>query len=133
MNKTEENDNRILKLKEILNKKKELVKEKPTSSFKTNCMFTMFGTTYNLHTMNSFELNMMLSWLKSINNPEMVIENNYKIKDYLTDIVDKLVLIDYNNTICEIKKLESKLDSLISQEKKTSLEIDKLEELIKGK
>lgn len=123
------NDEKIFKLKEKLEERKKNLGEKPSNHFITNCMFTMFGITYNLHTMNTFGLNMIFSWLKGLDNPELVL-GNYKVKDYLTDILNKMVILDYNKNLADIKELESKLDALISAETKTSIEIDKLADLI---
>lgn len=123
------NDEKIFKLKEKLEERKKNLGEKPSNHFITNCMFTMFGITYNLHTMNTFELNMIFSWLKGLDNSELVL-GNYRVKNYLTDILNKMVILDYNKNLADIKELESKLDALISAETKTSIEIDKLADLI---
>jgi hypothetical protein len=126
-----ENDKKIFELKEKLKERKELLGEKPISKLRTNCNISMFGTMLNIHAMNEFELNILFSWLKQLNNPELKI-GEYKIKDFLSDILDKIVSMDYQKQISEIKKLESQLDNLISAETKTSIEIDKLAALIKG-
>jgi hypothetical protein len=123
------NDKKIFELKEKLEKRKELLGEKPSNNFITNCMFTMFGITYNFHAMNYFELSMISSLLKGLNNPDLSI-GNYKVKEYLTDALNKMIILDYNVNLAEIKELEVKLDSLISSETKTSMEIDKIAKLI---
>lgn len=123
------NDKKIFELKEKLENKKKALGKKPEFSLKTNCMFTMFGNNYNIHTMNSFELNMMFNWLKQLNNPELKM-GDFFVKDYMTDILNTMVKLDYSLQMLNIKKLEQNLDALISAETKTSIEIDKLSELI---
>ena len=78
--------------------------------------------------MNEFELNMVASWFKGI-DPKIQI-NGYKVEDYLKDTINKLIAMDYNKYLNNIKEIESKLDALISSETKTSIEIDKLAEQI---
>lgn len=123
-----DNDKKIFNLKEKLEEKKKNLGKKPDIKFKTNCIFTLFGNTYNLHVMNEFELNMVASWFKGI-DPKIQI-NGYKVEDYLKDTINKLIAMDYNKYLNNIKEMESKLDALISSETKTSIEIDKLAEQI---
>lgn len=123
------NDKKIFDLKKKLEQKKNALGKKPVIQFKTNCAFSLFGVCYNLHTMDEFELEMLSGWLKNL-NPEIAINNNFKVGDYIFDITGKLVLLDYNKQYGEIMSLESKLDALISAETKTSIEIDKLADMI---
>lgn len=123
------NDKKIFDLKKKLEQKKNALGNKPVIQFKTNCAFTLFGICYNLHTMDEFELEMLSGWLKNL-NPEIFINNNFKVGDYISDITGKLVLLDYNKHLGNIKLMEKRLDDLISSETKTSIEIDKLAEQI---
>lgn len=122
------NDKKIFALKEKLEIKKKALGKKPNIALKTNCMFTLFGNTYNLHIMNEFELSVALNMFSNLNKEMKV--SNFTVKDYIDDIQGKLTLFDYNNCLTSIKNLESKLDDLVSSETKTSIEIDKLAELI---
>lgn len=123
-----DNDKKIFDLKEKLQAKKKNLGKKPDIKFKTNCIFTLFGNTYNLHILNEFELNMLVSWFKGIGHKIQI--NGYTVEDYLMDIKNKLIMMDYNKSLNNIKEMESKLDALISSETKTSIEIDKLAEQI---
>lgn len=123
------NDKKIFDLKKKLEQKKNALGNKPVIQFKTNCAFTLFGICYNLHTMDEFELEMLSGWLKNL-NPEIFVNNNFKVGDYISDITGKLTLLDYNKHLGNIKLMEKRLDDLISSETKTSIEIDKLAEQI---
>ena len=122
------NDKKIFNLKEKLEIKKKALGKKPNVALKTNCVFTLFGNTYNLHVMNEFELSMVLNMFSGLNKEMKV--GNFTVNDYIFDIQNKLALLDYNNCLASIKSMESKLNALISSETKTSIEIDKLAEQI---
>lgn len=124
-----DNDKKIFELKKKLNDKKAALGKKPNVSYKTNCIFTMFGNTYNLHTMNEFELTVILSWISPLSR-DMKMNSNFTVRDYISDISSKFILLDYNSCLASIKSMESKLDALISSETKTTIEIEKLEKLI---
>ena len=123
------NDKKIFMLKEKLESKKNALGKKPDIKFKTNCMFTLFGITYNLHTMNELELTVILNWISNLNG-NMTMGANFTAKDYVSDIKGKLTLLDYNKCLGDIMSMEKQLDALISSETKTTIEIEKLEKLI---
>lgn len=123
------NDKKVMQLKDKLEKRKFELKNKPVFNPKTNCIFTMFGQKYNLHVMNGFELSMIFSWLKNLNNENMLLEG-FEVKDWMTDIMNIMVKNDYINQENEIKKLEKRLDNLISDDAKTEIEIEKLSKII---
>ena len=124
------NDKKIMALKEKIEIKKQFLKEnKPVFTLKTNCIFTLFGQKHNLHTLSDFELKLLFNIFNQIGNPDTTLEN-IPLKDWMTDIMTIQVKKDYDTQSQNLKKLEAKLDALISDETKTKLEIDELEKLI---
>lgn len=127
-----DNDKRILELKEKLAIKKEnLEKSKTEFVYRTNCNFELFGIKYNIHAMTEVELKIMFNNLKALNEPNCKL-GNFTISDFLSDIMTELVKMDYSKSCLEIKRLEKGLDELISNELKTSIEIDKIAKIIEN-
>ena len=79
--------------------------------------------------MNSVELKLIFKMLQMIDEPNLEL-NGFAIADYLEDISNEMIKINYNLKALEIKRLETGLDELISTEGKTSIEIEKIAKLI---
>lgn len=131
------NDSKIMELKESIQSAKKGIKAKkfqPT----TNCLLGLNGTTYNLHVCSEDELKMLLITLHSyemsaedlgIEVPDM---QGYKIDDWIQDIKDKLEVISIQSKKSELNKTEKQLDKLLSEDKRTELEISNLEAALKN-
>ena len=117
-----ENNNKVIFIKEKIEKKKcFLEKNKPLVDLKTNCIFKMFGLTYNLHTMNDFELQILFSWLRDLNSPSLKLEN-FSVQDWMTDIMTISVINDYYNQLYELKSFEQRLETAILNNDEKELE-----------
>lgn len=123
------NDKKIFELKKKLENRKLELGDKPKITYKTNCSFNLFGQNYNIHAMNSVELKLIFKMLQMIDEPNLEL-NGFAIADYLEDISNEMIKINYNLKALEIKRLETGLDELISTEGKTSIEIEKIAKLI---
>lgn len=123
------NDKKIFELKKKLENRKLELGDKPKITYKTNCVFNLFGQNYNIHAMNSVELKLIFKMLQMIDEPKLEL-NGFAIADYLEDISNEMIKINYNLKALEIKRLETGLDELISTEGKTSIEIEKIAKLI---
>lgn len=133
------NDDKILKLKTQIEEKKKLYKDKKKFSPITSCILYVDDNKINLHTVNDIDsLNHLLI---NINTFKMSAENlnldpnSYKIDgfgvlDWILDINQKIEVVKYNNEIKLLEQKEKQLDKLLSEDKKTELELLEIEKLL---
>nr|DAS29410.1 MAG TPA: hypothetical protein [Caudoviricetes sp.] len=134
--KMNKNDDRILELKEKIEKKKLELSGKNTRFVPiTNCIL-LLGGTYNLNTFDEISLKIMLVRLHSykmvsddlgISDLEL---SGYSIDDWISDIKNKMEVLNVKNEIANLKRMEAKLDKLLSEDKKTELELDDIASLL---
>lgn len=130
------NDDRILELKEKIEEKKQELSGKNTKFVPvTNCIIELDGMTNNLHTCDSDKLALLLVKLnlykKEAENLDIdFVISGYSIDDWITDIKNKFDIIKTKAEIYNLKTMESKLDELLSEDKKTELEIDDIAALL---
>lgn len=133
------NDERILILKkQIEDKKKELGKQ-PRFSPVTTCMFNHQGNRINIHALTSIkDINAMLVYFNMYAmsaedmeiNCEDIIFDGFAVTDWIEDLKSKKAVIEYTTKKEQLTALEKKLDKLLSDDKKTELEIDAIADLI---
>ena len=137
---TQKNDERILNLKkQIADQKEGLGKEKRFVPI-TTCILELFGSKINLHTLITvkdankvlLELNMysMSGGDLGIDEDEIAI-SGFKLSEWIHDVEMKRDSLIYKNEYAKLKKLEEQLDKLLSDDKKTELEIDNIAALLK--
>ena len=133
------NDERILILKEqIEDKKKELGKQ-PRFSPITTCLFDREGCRVNIHTLTSVkDINAMLVFFNTyvmsakdldIDCTEVELDG-FSVLDWMEDLKSKKAVVEYAAKKEQLTALEKKLDKLLSDDKKTELEIDAIADLI---
>lgn len=132
------NDDRILELKsQIELKKKELSKKKVKFSPETNCILELDGEKYNLNVCaDEVLINLLIKlnmYLMSANNLGIAPPNfsGYSIDLWMADIKSKLAVSELRKEEVALRAMESKLDKLLSDDKKTELEIDEIASLLK--
>lgn len=132
------NDDRILELKKQIETKKKAIAEKNTRFIpETNCVLELNGVTSNLNVCTDKELTFLLVKLNSyLMSAENLRINNFEISGYsvdlwIKDIKNKLKVIGLKREESDLKRMENKLDKLLSEDKKTELEIDEIAELLK--
>ncbi len=131
------NDDRVLQLKKIIDEKKENLKScKKTFLPITNCILDLDGQKYNLNVLQFDELQLLLVKLNiyltsavSLNISLMI--SGYSINDWIEDINNKLDVLEFRRKENELKVLENKLNKMLSDEKKTELELDEIAALLK--
>lgn len=130
------NDKKILELKATIEHKKSLIKKLKFDPV-TNCSIELDEKRYNLHTMTPDKLTMLLIKLngyllsmKDLGIKEFEI-SGYLIQEWIGDIDMKLKVIAQKIEEDNLKALESKLSKLLSEDKKTELELNNIEELLK--
>lgn len=131
------NDERILKLKKEIEKKKEEIEKKDVRFIpKTNCILTLDGESYNLHVcpiekLNFLwvKLNMYLMSAKDLSLDFSV--SGFPVSDWINDIKNRLNILEVKSEKENLRKMEEKLDKLLSSDKRTELELDRIEDLLK--
>ncbi len=132
------NDDRILELKKQISMKKQNLSEKKTRFVpETNCVIELDGVKYNL---NVLDANSLLTLMLKVNmynlsadsikvsHPEI---SGYSTDLWISDIRNKISTLELKKEEFELKQMESKLDKLLSDDKKTELEIDEIASLLK--
>ena len=129
------NDERVLQLKKLIETKKA---ELSTQRFVpiTNCVLDMEDKKYNLNVLQEKELEFLMvklnAYSMSADNLKInLVISGYGVNEWLTDISGKLAIITDKKKRDELKALEAKLDKMLSDEKKTELELDEIAALLK--
>ncbi len=132
------NDDRILELKKQIETKKKVIANKDTRFLpETNCVLNLNGVTSNLNVCGKEELNFLLIklniYLMSAENLGMsdFEISGYNVTVWIKDIKNKLKVLNLKKEEADLKRMENKLDKLLSDDKKTELEIDEIAELLK--
>jgi len=137
MKKTKTNDIKILQLrKKIEDKQKALFKiDKFVPS--TTCILKIDGETKNIHVMNRSELQYYYVKLKSYKNiADEDFDGDFEmcgfpISSWIDDISNKLAIMDQKNTEKQLIDMNHKLNNLLSEEKRTELELEEIDNLLK--
>jgi len=145
---TKQNDERVLDLKEILEKKKKEIKQIKPFNPKTKCILNWHNVSYNLNVLSIEDLQILLCELSSL---QMVATNTYNntmdyctcilieqltldgelVVDWIDDISNKLKVHDINKRKKQIIELEKQLNRLLSTDKQTELQLDAITKLLK--
>ena len=131
------NDDRVLQLKKSIEDKKENLKLcKKVFLPITNCILDLDGQKYNLNVLQFdklqlllVKLNMYLTSAASLNISLTI--SGYSINDWIEDINNKLDVLEFRKKETVLKALENKLNKMLSEEKKTELELDEIAALLK--
>lgn len=127
------NDDRILELKKQIEAKKKSISEKKVKFIpETNCVLNMDGMTINLNVCSDdalllllIRLNSYLMSAKDLNMADFEI-SGYSVTAWIKDIKSRLELSGLKKEKSDLKKMESKLDKLLSDDKKQSWKLMKL-------
>lgn len=129
------NDEKILELKKIIAERREELKKIPTKFIpKTNCMLTVFGNNFNLHTITDYNSlilpikGMMMAADELGKKPEETIISGFPLSDWYDDIDTLEKIATGKEKRKELDRLEKQLDSLLSSEKSTELKVNNLED-----
>lgn len=130
------NDERVLHLKGIIEKKRTELKGAKRFEPVTNCVLDLEGQKYNLNVLRFDDLQLLLArlnmYLMSAKDLEIDLKiSGYGIAEWITDIKCKIEIFEYKRKETELKTLEAKLDKMLSDEKKTELELDEIAALLK--
>lgn len=126
------NDERIIKLKAQIATKRTELNTMPSRVVPiTNCLLSLDDRNYNLHVEASefllIKLNMYVMSARDLDiDLDNIIISGYKITDWISDIKDFLAVKKYKAEKKKLDLLEKKLDNLLSEDKRTELEIDNI-------
>ncbi len=132
------NDERVLQLKKQIEEKKKYLSERRVKfTPETNCVLDLDGIKYNLNVCTDDMLILLMiklnMYVMSANDLDMPIPmfSGYSVDLWISDIRNKLAVSGMKREENDLKKMESKLDKLLSDEKKTELELDEIAALLK--
>ena len=133
----EKNDAKIIALKEQIAKKKEQLNKAKRFSPITNCSIEIDTVRSNIQVLSREQLVLLLVKLNAYKSSAEELElldqciiSGYNIEDWIADIKSKLEVVNYKDEELKLRAMESKLDRLLSNEKKTELEINEIESLL---
>lgn len=128
----QKNDDRIMQLKnQIAEKKAQLANKTDRFAPKTNCLLVLDKVTYNLHVEASelllIKVNSIAMSTKDLGlDITNIIVSGYSLDKWLDDIRSFLEVKAYREEKRKLDKLEQQLTALLSDDKKTELEIDSI-------
>ncbi|MFC0903694.1 hypothetical protein ACFHWD_03195 [Clostridium sp. MT-14] len=132
------NDSKIMNLKVLIEgKKKELKKLKQFSPI-TNCSIELDRTRYNINVLTKEQLIALVvklqAYMTAAKELELLDEyviSGYKVEEWISDIKTKLDVLTQKDEEKKLKFMENKLDKLLSEDKKTELELSEIENILK--
>lgn len=130
------NDERVLQLKKIIEDKKADLKSVKRFTPITNCVLGLDNQNYNLNVLQLDELKFLLvklnMYLMSSLDLDIGLDiSGYNVAEWISDVRSKIEILEYKKKESELKALEVKLDKMLSDEKKTELELDEIAALLK--
>lgn len=132
------NDDRILELKKHIEAKKKTLEEKKIRfTPETNCVLNIDGVIFNLNVCSDSDLLLLLVRLHSYQMAALDLGidrfeiSGYNVTAWIDDIKNKLDVLAVKKEETDLKRMESKLDNLLSDDKKTELELDEIAALLK--
>jgi hypothetical protein len=135
---TNKNDLKIIELKKQIAEKKDKLNNAKRFSPITNCSLELNEKRYNINVLTKEQLVLLMVKLNSyiISAKELglfddFIINGYHVEEWFTDIKTRLYILSQKEEERNLRIMESKLDKLLSDEKKTELELNEIEELLK--
>jgi len=132
------NDDKILKLKKQIDEKKINIGKSRKFTPVTNCSIELDGVRHNIQVLSKdqivslvVKLNSYAMAAKELDLLEQYNINGYNVNDWIADLKAKYDFINRRDEEQKLKAMESKLDLLLSNEKKVEIEINEIEALLK--
>lgn len=131
------NDQKIMKLKEQIEEKKNKLEKLKRFLPVTNCSLDLEGDRYNLNVLNKkdltitlIRLNIYLMAAEDLGLVEECILSGYNVVDWINDIKAKIDILSRKDEERNLKLMEIKLDKLLSSDAKVGLELDEIATLL---
>lgn len=127
------NDDQILMLKQRIEVKKKEIGQTRRFSPLTSCSIEMDGARYNLHSADRSALILLLCKLHNLDTAaeklgysEQCMISGFSTSSWISDIQEKLEIMAQKGELEKLKAMEANLDKLLSDDKKTELEISNI-------
>ena len=132
------NDDKILTLKKQIETKKAELKKSKKFTPVTNCNLILNDKRYNIHTLNEensimellVNLNVLKNSAKELNFLDKYKISGYLVSEWIEDLQSKMDNINVKAEEGRLKLMEAKLTKLLSEEKKTELELEEIEKML---
>ena len=132
------NDIKIMELKEQIVVKRDKLNAIKKFSPVTNCSIELDGVRYNIQVLTREQLILLLVKLNSYFYSAKALEllddyviSGYKAEEWIIDMKARLEIISRKEDEKKLKEMEIKLDRMLSNEKKTELELSDIAEMLK--
>lgn len=132
------NDHKILELKKQIEDKKKQVGKLQKFTPVTNCSIEIDGLRHNINVLSKEQILLLMVKLNSyaISANELGVLEDYNISgynviDWIADLKSKLSILGKKEEEAKLKAMESKLDQLLSDDKKVELELDEIANFLK--
>jgi hypothetical protein len=132
------NDKKIMLLKKQIEEKKATLSKSHRFEPITNCSLDIYGARYNLHVLQKeqlivlyVQLNSYVTSAKELGYLESFIVNGFTLTDWVKDVKAKLDNVTRKEEASNLRDMETKLNELLSNDKKVSLAIDEIENSLK--
>lgn len=132
------NDEKILKLQEQIEKAEEEALSLKKVSYITNCIIIIDSEKYNLHVLDEDSLKMLLIKINGykLSAVDLGLDlddikfGKYTISEWMEDINTRIKVEKNNKHLKELKEAKETLNSLLSKDKKTEMKIAEIEKLL---
>ena len=133
------NDDTIIALKKKIEQIKESLEAPSRFQPQTTCMITIDGERININTINNvknlnyiiIKLNMFALAAADLNISIDEFEiDGFTYNQWFEDLMHKKAILEYNAKIKELNTQEKKLEKLLSEDKKTELELEEIAKLL---
>lgn len=132
------NDSKIMTLKIQIAKKREQLDSVKRFQPITNCSIEVDGIRSNIQVLSKeqlisllVKLNSYMHSAKDLGLLEEYLISGYKVEEWIGDIKSKLDVVSRKDEELKLKVMEIKLDELLSNDKKTELELNEIENMLK--
>ena len=133
------NDNRIIDLQKSIELKEKSL-QKPNFQPKTNCNLILNDKRYNLHVLEENDLILLMVQLNSLIlsakdlkiNVDNVKISGFNLSDWMTDIQSRIEVFSYQKNVKDLESMKKQLSKLLSEDKRTELELDSIESTLKN-
>lgn len=123
-------------LKQIESKEKTL--KKPILDLHTNCSLELYGQRYNLNVLRTDDLvslkvmiNALIISAKDMGmNPDNVKLSNYPLTEWMHDLDNKIEMVKFREEEKTLESMKNKLNKLLSEDKRTEMALDDIEEML---
>ena len=130
------NDDKIITLKKQIEKRREAIGKPIRFSPQTSCVIELDGVKYNINVLQRDELILLYCKLRALAMAadslgiDQPIISGFQLDLWGADIGVRIAAIDQKKDLAQLADMEKQLDKLLSNDKRTELEIDAIEKLL---